>query len=183
MNTLLLRYINRDWNPDRHDFGRRGQVNMAVALAMRMSQEPAETTDPLFPGMTWGKGKWPSIQSALHFQLCNRIYGVGFPNQFDILMAPYGQAFRYADLKWNGGKYSGAEGLLMENDAIGKYHRAVAQGAAPLPFVMYVPSGYGRAANGKIPNVEETGDPSLMFTTSFDNGRETWRELSLSSIS
>jgi hypothetical protein len=182
MNTLLLRYINRDWNPDRHDFGRRGQVNMAVALAMRMSQEPAETTDPLFPGMTWGKGKWPSIQSALHFQLCNRIYGVGFPNQFDILMAPYGQAFRYADLKWNGGKYSGAEGLLMENDAIGKYHRAVAQGAAPLPFVMYVPSGYGRAANGKIPNVEETGDPSLMFTTSFDNGRETWRELSLSSI-
>ncbi len=182
MGALQLKYMNKEWNPEGHDFSKQVEVNMATVAGLRMSQAPVENADPLFPGMTWGKGKWPSIQSALHLQLCNRIYGIGFPSQFDILMTPYGHTFHYADLKWNNGEYMGEGVPSVENDPIGRYHRAVAQGAATLPFVFYVPRGYGKASNGDIPNVEETDDPNLIFTASFDNGREVWQELLLSSI-
>jgi len=139
--------------------------------------------------MTWGRGKWPSLQFAMHRQMCNRIYGAGFPNQFDVFIAPYGQAFRYADLKWNGGKYAGSVPLALGlfatgagDNAIVKYHEAVAQGAASLPFTFYVPRGFGIAGSRQIPNVEETNDPNLIFIVSFNNDEEVWRELRLSSI-
>ena len=182
MGALQLRFMDKDWNLEGHDFGRRGELNMAMMAALRMSQMPVESADPLFPGMTWGNGKWPSIQSALRLQLCMRLYGAAFPNQFDILMTLYGQTFRYADLKWNGAGYSGAEVPSAGNDGIGKYHSALSQGATPLPFVFHVPSGYGRNGDEGIPNVEETDDPNLIFTASFNNGKEIWRELSLSDI-
>ena len=57
-----------------------------------------------------------------------------------------------------------------------------AQGMEPLPFVFYVPSGYGKVSDKLIPNVKETDNPELIFTASFDNGREEWRQLDLSSI-
>ena len=105
------------------------------------------------------------------------------------MMAPYGHAFRYADLKWNGGKWAGTEipafgfgAATAGDDAIGKYHAALEQGGAPLPFVFYVPQGLGSTGNGQVPNVQETDDPSLVLTASFNDGEEVWRELILSEI-
>ncbi len=177
-----LRLIPAAWNPESHDFGRREEINAAVIAGRRMSQASVESTDPLFPNLTWGRGKWPSIQFALRTHLLSRLYGAGFPNRFSTMMAPYGYAFRYADQKWGGGRYTGNGAPSAEEDAIGKYHAAVAGGAAPLPFAFYVPVGYGRTDNGSIPNVEETDDPALMFTASFDNGREHWRELDMTGM-
>jgi len=182
MTAILLRCLNKEWNPDGHDFARRGQVNMAITLAMTMSQAPVENTDPFFPGMTWGKGKWPSIQYAQHLQLCNRIYGAGFPNQFEITMAPYGHAFHYADLKWGNGKYTGGEATGIEDNPIGRYHADITAGGESLPFTLCVPRGYGKNGDKDIPNVEETDNPELIFTASFNNGDEVWRKLSLASI-
>ena len=45
-----------------------------------------------------------------------------------------------------------------------------------------MPRGLGSAGNGSFPNVEETDDPSLMFTASFNGGDAAWRELLLESI-
>ncbi len=182
ISVIPLRCINKDWNTYGHDFAQRGQVTSALLTGMRMSQAPTENVDPLFPSMTWGKGKWPSLQFAQRVQLYRRLYGAEFPNRFDIMMVPYGHAFHYADLKWGGGEYTGVGTPSAESDGIGKYHTAIAQGAVPLPFIFYVPPGYGRTGEKNIPNVEETDDPSLIFTTSFNKGREVWRELSLLSI-
>jgi len=180
--ALQLRCLNKEWNPEGHDFARYGLVNMAVTLAMRMSQAPIENADPLFPGMTWGKGKWPSVQYAQYLQMCNRIYGAGFPNRFEITMAPYGHAFHHADLKWGNGKYTGVKAAGGEDNPIGSYHADVAAGGEPLPFTLYVPRGYAKNGDKDIPNVEETDKPELIFTASFNNGDEVWRKLSLASI-
>ncbi len=131
--------------------------------------------------MRWGRGKWPSLQFGQRLRLYRRLYGGEFPRRFDI-RALYGNAFRYADLKWGGGEYSGTKAGSGAADAIGRYHTAVAQGAAPLPFVLYVPRTYGRAGDKNIPNVEESDDPGVIFTASFDKGGEVWRHLSLSSV-
>lgn len=161
-------------------FGTQGQVNGTVLAAMMMSRVPDESVDPFFPDLTWGKGKWPSMQHVQHLQICGSIYGQGFPGQFGIA-SPYGNAFYYADLKWGGGKYTGElvnTGMWGippgGDDAIGRYLKAVAEGDTPLPFVFYVPWGYGKAGDRDISNVEETDDPAKMLTAEFDNGREAW---------
>ena len=180
MLTMQLKYINADWNPEGRGVSMRGQVNGVLVSAMEMSRAPAENADPFFPDLTWGKGKWPSMQYAQYLQICGRIYGPGFPNQFSI-MSLYGHAFHYADLKWGGGKYTGklvGAGMWGApaggDDVVGQYCEAVTGGDTPLPFVFYVPEGYGKAGENRIPNVEETNDPSLILTASFDNGSETW---------
>ena len=177
-----LRLLPAAWNPESCEFGRREEINAAVIIGMNMSQAPVESADPLFPGLTWGKGKWPSLRFALRTHLLNRLYGPGFPAQFSIMMAPYGYAFRYADLKWADGRYAGSGITVAQEDAIGKYHNAVASGDTLLPFSFYVPTGYGSTDNGNIPNVEETDDPALIFTTSFNDGREHWQELDMTTM-
>ena len=111
----------------------------------------------------------------------NRIFGSKFPKKISTGTALYGQAFRYADLKWGGGKYTNGKSSPKE-DVVGKYHGDIAQGMEPLPFVLYVPSGYGKVNDREIPNVKETDNPDLIFTAGFDNGREEWRKLDLSRI-
>ena len=182
LSAIPLRCINREWNTQGYDFGKWNEFNLAVATGIRMSQAPAESVDPLCPGMIWGKGKWPSIQLAQRVHLCTQIYGARFPDSFDMTMAPYGQAFEYADQKWNGGIYTGAKASSSTTDAIGTYHKDVEQRAATLPFVFYVPPGYARVGDKNIPNVEETNDPNLIFTASFNDGHEVWQAVSFSSI-
>ena len=189
LGAVPIRFLSKEWNTDGHDFGQRFQAVGALLLAWRMSQIPGEKPDPFFPKMTWGNGKWPSLQYAIHRQLCTRIYGPMFPDRFDTMMSPYGHAFRYADLQWNGNKYTGnimpAFGFgaaALGDDIIGKYHADVARGGNPLPFVLYVPPGLGSIENGPIPNVEETNDPNLVFTASFKGGEEVWQKLVLSEI-
>jgi hypothetical protein len=95
------------------------------------------------------------------------------------MMSPYGQAFTYADRKWNGGKYSNRHTTEKNEDIIGDYHQAVARGEKLLPFTIYVPHGYGNYSNQQIPNVEETDKPELIFSASFPED-ETWRDFRLS---
>ena len=187
--AVPLRLLKKEWNSDGHDLGRRTEVAGALLLAMRMSEMPVESPDPFFPGMTWGSGRWPSVQYAVHRHLCTRVYGPGFPGQFATMVAPYGLAFRYADLKWNGSKWAGTVmpafgfgAAAADDDAIGKYHAALEHGGEPLPFVFYVPQGLGSTGNGQIPNVEETDDPGLIFTASFNDDEEVLRDLILSEI-
>jgi hypothetical protein len=176
LEVVPVRCLDRGWNQYGHEFDRRRDINAAVTVAMRMSREPVESADSFFPSMTWGKGKWPSVQFARHIQLCGRIYGPEFPTRFGILSL-YGIAFNYADLKWNGGEYSGKSASAGDSNPVGNYHAAITRGVKLLPFVFYVPPGYGRNGDRNIPNAQETADPNLIFTASFDDGREVWREL------
>ena len=147
-----------------------------------MSLAKVESADPLYPGLVWGKGKWPSLRFALRTHLLGRLYGPRFPDRFSVMMAPYGYAFRYADQKYADGRYTGNGISGLQEDHIGKYHMSLTNGDKLLPFVFYVPPGYGTNVNGGIPNVEETENSSLLFTASFDVGREYWQELDMPSM-
>ena len=174
-----LKLQRREWNSDGHNLGDHSMISQGIARAWEMSRAGYEKTDSFFPGRTWGKGKWPSLQFVIRQQLLGRIYGMMFPERFDVMMSPYGQAFRYADMNWNGSRYCTPQSIARNDDAIGNYHKAIAGGTDPLPFTFYVPRGMGGDGNGPVPNVEETDDPSLVFTAVF-NGEEVWRELRLS---
>jgi hypothetical protein len=172
-----LRSLRPEWNAHGISMGKRVELVAVMPIALRLSQLPSEMPDPLVPGMTFGKGKWPSIQYAVSVSLFARVYGPGFPNQFDWLMVPYGLAFRYAALKWGNGEFKGLETPAAANGTIAKYHQAVNGGRKGLPFTLYVPAGLGKANGHAIPNVTETPDPSLIFTAEFEGGKEAWREL------
>jgi len=189
MGVIPLRFLKQDWNTEGYDFGQRLLALGSLVLAFGMSQSPEEKQDPFFIDMNWGKGKWPSVQYAIYRQLCTRIYGPMFPVRYDILMSPYGFAFRYADLKWNNGKYTsdvmqklGMGATAAVDNVIGKYHVDLKNRCELLPFVVYVPEMFGSNENGPVPNVVETDDPNLLFTASFNNGEEVWRDLRLSEI-
>ena len=177
LQSTQLRFVEATWNAERIGLGKRVDVTTAVPLAMRLAQLPVETPDPLFPSMRFGKGKWPSIQYARALSLLARVYGAGFPTQFDVQMSPYGLAFRYAALLSGREEFRGLALPSANGDAIGKYHGWLAAGRPELPFVFYVPKGMGRTNSHAIPNVRETDDARLLFTAEFDGGKETWREL------
>jgi hypothetical protein len=123
--------------------------------------------------MTWGKGKWPSVQFTSYIATAASIYGLGFPMRVDLLSL-YGHAFQYADKTLNGASYTGSRGPVNDLEAANRYIEAVSQGAKPLNFVLYVPVGFGTLAGRSVPNVEETDDPGKVFTARFDNGQEVW---------
>ena len=173
------RWIHKEWNNEGLETGEQGMLGQAVAQAFRMSKAKTEQPDPLFTGRVWGNGKWPSIQYILELMKFARVYGMMFPGKIDAMMSPYGQAFSYADTKWNGGKYYNRQAIEKGEDIIGKYHQALAQGEKPLPFTIYVPHGYGSYNQKRIPNIEETNKPELIFTASFP-GNETWSDFQMS---
>ncbi|MBN1189744.1 MAG: DUF362 domain-containing protein [Dehalococcoidales bacterium] len=173
------RISRKEWNTGGHDFGGVTDLMQAVTMAFNMSRNKEEKGDPLFPGRSWGEGKWPSLQYVLLLQDYARVYGQAFPDRIDILMSLYGMAFSYADMKYNQGRYCSPD--AANEDIIGKYHKAIAGGEAALPFTMYVPPGLGSYEGRKIPNTEETGDSQLVFLASF-RGEEIWRELHLSGL-
>jgi hypothetical protein len=181
LSAVQFKLSRKEWNVDSHNLGETMVLGQALARAWAMSQAKEEKPDPLFPARTWGKGKWPSLQYVLQLQLLAQVYGQMFPGRFDVMMSPYGQAFNYADTRWNGAKYGNAQAISRNEDVIGDYHKAVARGDALLPFTLYVPRGLGSYGGVRIPNVEETDDPKLILTASFP-GNEVWRELRLSSF-
>jgi hypothetical protein len=181
MAVLTLKLTKKEWNADGHDLGEGRALRYALTRAFAMSQAKEEKPDPLYQGRKWGNGKWPSLQYILQMELFNHIYGQMFPDRFDVAMSPYGQAFSYADTKWNGAKYCNAQAMNRNEDVIVNYHKAVARGDALLPFTVYVPRGFGSYGGVRIPNVEETDDPGLILTASFAD-HEVWRELHMSSF-
>ena len=169
--------FDKEWNTMGCNFAEPAKLKQALAKALVMSQAAVEHVDPLYPGRVWGKGKWPSLQYAFQGVIFGMIYGPAAPGNFDI-KSIYGLAMRYADM-CEGTDYCGKEALAKNENVIGNYHKAVAQGKKPLPFTLYVPQGFGTNGGAKIPNVQETKDAGLIFTAEFGNG-ENWRQLHLS---
>lgn len=182
LQTTQLRFVEAAWNAERIGLGKRVDVTTAVPIAMRLAQLPVEAPDPLFPSMRFGKGKWPSIQYARALSLLARVYGAGFPTQFDVQMSPYGLAFRYAALVSGREEFRGLAVPSANGDVISKYHGSLAAGKPELPFVFYVPRGMGKTNGHAVPNVRETDDARLLFTAEFDGGTEAWRELDATAI-
>ncbi|MGD1120273.1 MAG: DUF362 domain-containing protein [Dehalococcoidales bacterium] len=179
LSMAPARWIRKEWNNEGYETGEQGLVGQAVGRAYNMSKAREEHPDPLQAGRVWGNGKWPSLEYVLHLARFSRIYGLLFPGRIDWQMSPYGQAFAYTDLVWNDSRYCTRAAKMKNEDIIGNYHQAVARGAKLLPFTVYVPRGFGSYDNRKIPNVEETDNPELIFTASFPDN-ETWRDLRLS---
>jgi hypothetical protein len=178
-SMIPSKWIHKEWNTEGLETGEQGMMGQAVARAYGMSQAKVENPDPLYPGRAWGNGKWPSMQYVFELMKYARVYGPMFPNRIDTMMSPYGQAFTYADVKWNGSKYYNLEALKKGEDIIGNYHKAIAKGEKPLPFTIYVPAGYGSYSGRQIPNIEETDKPELIFTANF-GGKESWNDIKLS---
>jgi len=173
VSAQMLRNSRAQWNPCGHDFTDQLLLVFAAATAFRLSTMEIESPDFLFPNMTWGKGKWPSIQFASYMMTAILIYGPRFPMRIS-LSSLYGDAFQYADKMLNGAAYTGNQNLVSDRGAAKRYIDAVAQGAQPLNFVIYVPTGYGTMIGRPIPNVQETTDAAKVFTAHFNNDREVW---------
>ncbi|MEI7827449.1 MAG: DUF362 domain-containing protein [Euryarchaeota archaeon] len=170
---FLLKHTNSDWNPQGHDFAREYSLMWTATRAYEMSQSEAVSADPFVPGMTWGRGRWPSWQLATYMRITGTIYGAQSLENINLLSL-YGVAFQYANKTLNGGSYAGSSDLISEQNSLNAYIHATMNGADPLDFTLYVPEGYGSVGSVPIPNVEETGDPKKIFTAHFNNGAEIW---------
>jgi hypothetical protein len=148
-------------------------LKQPIALAYNMSQVEEEKSDPFFPDLVYGKGKWPSLQYATFLSRARSIFGSRFPSGVS-LYSLYGHAFQYADKTLNQSKYTGDPGLDSAPDAIDRYLQDVREGKERFDFVLFVPEGFGKLDGEKVPNVVETDDPQKMFTARFDGDRETW---------
>ncbi|MGB6894444.1 MAG: DUF362 domain-containing protein [Dehalococcoidia bacterium] len=171
--SALLRWGDGAFNGEGQDLFREYADTGACSVALRLALTPTESKDPLFPSMTWGRGKWPSLQFAKRAQIVSMVYGLEAPEGID-LVSLYGYAFDYADKAFNGGQFTGGPGPTADPSAAQKYVQAVEEGAEPLPFVLYVPAGFARCGERDVPNVEETADREKMFRVEFRDGEETW---------
>ena len=169
----MLKYSNRDWNAEQHDFLKEFRLAGIAVVAFMVSRAESEAEDPFFPGMSTGKGKWPTYQFASYLSTGSAIYGLEFPWRVGV-MSLYGLAFLYAGSMQNGISYTRGAGPGSDPEAANRYVEAVAAGAGPLDFVLYVPEGYGAIMGKAVPNVEETGDSSRLFTARFNGGNEVW---------
>ncbi len=167
-----LKFSCPQWNSQGHDFARDWMMVRACWVAFRMSQAAEETKDLFFPNLIWGKGKWPSLQSAQYALAATSIYGLEFP-QRATLLSLYGFAFQYADKKLNGGEFTGP-GPASGRESIQGYKEATEKGTPPLDFTVFVPKGYGNLNGTRLPNMQETEDPGKVFTASFAQGRQVW---------
>ncbi|MDP2919289.1 MAG: DUF362 domain-containing protein [Dehalococcoidia bacterium] len=168
-----LKYGNKSWNAEGHDFAREFRWQVLTGVAFQMSRLQADMPDMFVPTMTFGNGKWPSWQLVNFLANGNTIYGLGYPMRADLLSL-YGYAFQYADKTQNDGTYTGGTSPESDADSVNKYIRVVKDGAEPLDFTLYVPAGYGRMGMQEIPNVVETDNPAKVFTARFNGGKEVW---------
>jgi len=171
--SLQLRLADGAFNGEGEEMLKGYTDNGACSVAIRLALAPTESKDPLFPSLTWGRGKWPSLQFAKQMQILSMIYGEEAPDAIG-LASLYGYAFDYADKVFNGGQFTGGPGPTADPSAAQKYVQAVEEGAEPLPFVLYVPAGFARCGERDVPNVEETADRDRMFRAEFRGGEETW---------
>jgi hypothetical protein len=172
--TSLLRLMDASWNAHGHDLFKEFNYGFICGVAYQMSLMETELPDLFIPGLTWGKGKWPSFDLAKHVLFGLSLYGEQYPEkiQFPSL---YGMAFSHADKTQNQNRYVG--GLLNEPDQTGldSYVHGVAEGKVkPLDFTIYVPPGFDNLSGAVIPNVEVSTDQARVFTASFAGDKEIW---------
>jgi hypothetical protein len=171
--NYALRYTNKDWNPQGHDFAKEYALMWVANQAFDMSRSEAVSADLFVSGMTWGGGRWPSWQLATYMYVTGTTYGAQSLVNIS-LKSLYGTAFQYADKTLNGGSYTGSTDATSDPNSLNAYFQAVLKGATPLDFTVYVPEGHGSLESVPVPNVEETGDPKKIFTAHFNNGAEVW---------
>lgn len=174
-NTVTIsKHSDKKWNPEGHDFAHEFSLMGIANQAYELSKNDTVTMDPFVPGMSWGKGMWPSWELTKQIVSTSMLYGDFSSDKVSIASA-YGMAFSYADKTGNKGKYTGSvDQMISDPHAVNKYFEAFSNGAAPLDFTLYVPEGFGSLKNVKIPNVQETDDPAKIFTAHFNNGQEIW---------
>jgi len=168
-----IKYSKKEWNAQGHDFTKDYQLKSWISTAFNMSRMDSEEADPFFPGMTWGRGRWPSLQYVSHLSKMTSVYGSDIPSSVSIYSI-YGVAFQYADKTLNQSKYTGDPSLVSDPEAANRYIQAVRHGEEQLDFVVYVPEGFGTLDGESVPNVKEIDDPTKIFTAEFDGGQETW---------
>ncbi len=174
--TSMLKYSDPNMNPEGHDVFKDLVLGTGIVAAFRISQMEFEAPDPFLPGLTFGRGKWPSFQLARFLQVGMMLYGEGFPNKA-AFPSFYGAAFFWADHTQNGGRYAGDMQSEPDPDALDRYFSDLSSGQRkPLDFIFYVPEGYDNLSGNIIPNVEVTSDPNLILTASFAGGNEIWPE-------
>jgi hypothetical protein len=173
--TNGLRWADAGLNAEGLDFLKEYVESSLAMVGLTLSQMEMEGADPVFPAMTWGKGKWPSMQAARFLAIGTMIYGMGYPFMTTV-DSLYGVAFQYADKVFNGSTYTGDFESMSDpvSPLAMEYIQTVAGGAQSLPFVLYVPTGYGQVLGKAMPNVEETQDPARMLTVEFGGGAEVW---------
>ena len=175
MRTNALRWADAALNVEGLDFLKEYVDSSLVVVGLILSQMEIEGADPVFPTMTWGKGKWPSMQAARFLAVGSMIYGLGYPflTTVDSL---FGVAFQYADKMFNNSRYTGDFETVSDpvSTLATEYIQATDGGAQPLPFLLYVPVGYGNVLGRQMPNVQETQDASKVFRVEFDGGVESW---------
>jgi len=170
----VLRNSNPSMNAEGHDLFKDFLIGSRIFVAYQMSQMENEGPDPFFPGLTWGKGKWPSYQLVRFIQMGSFLYGGEFPYRV-VYPSLYSAAFFYADQTQNGGGYAGRIRSEPNPDAIEKYFEEVQSGRKePLDFIFYVPEGFANLSGAQVPNVQTSSDPSRVLTVSFDGGKEIW---------
>jgi hypothetical protein len=162
MTASNLRNSVPQWNEERHDFNKERFFGNVATVAFMMSQSPKEMPDPFFPGLTWGKGKWPSYSLALASCVHQMIYGWKFPSKISVFSL-YGSLVAFADHRQNGRRFVGTLRGIPDPKTVDNYVQAVKDDKMkPFDFTLFVPQGFG--AQGKLPNVHETQDAAKMFT-------------------
>jgi hypothetical protein len=169
-----FKFSDKSMNHDGHDVSKEFFLSSVSVAAYLMSQLEDEMPDPFQPGLTCGKGKWPSFKFARFFQIGSLLYGGEYPNRI-IFPSLYGSAFAYADITQNQGRYVGEIRSELNIDAVDRYISDVSENVEnQLDFIFYVPDGYDTLAGTKLPNVEVMSDPSKILTASFNGGKEIW---------
>jgi hypothetical protein len=170
----IAKYGDRNWNPEGHDFMENMHLVYKARVAFEMSQYGDIIQDTYVPGMSWGKGMWPSWQTASYVLLTYALYGSQSSKRINLGYL-YGLAFQYADKVLNEGGYTGSvDQMVSDPNSISKYFEALSRGADLLDFTLYVPAGYGSLEKVKVPNVAETEDHAKIWTSHFNGGREIW---------
>lgn len=174
-----IRTSNPDWNEDGHTITREQNYSSVCGVAMMMSFFPNEMPDPHFPGLMWGKGKWPSFKLAYEQFLRQSIFGFLYPKRV-MLVSLYGVLCAYVDHTQNGRKFMGNLRGAPNTKGPQMYVDAVKSGQMkPLDFTLYLPPTVG---GKELPNVEFTTDPAKTFTVLLEGGRLKWPDMRYSDV-
>ncbi len=174
LSAQMLKLSSAAYNAAGDELFKESFRDGVLVVAKLMSELGLEMPDPFMPSLTFGKGKWPSYQTAAFSRLGATLFGNGYPFKA-VFPSMYGMALYHADLTQNGGHYAGP--LIHEPDPEGvqRYIDEVVGGrTGALDFVFHVPPGFGNLAGVALPNVQESTDSALVFTASFAGGKEVW---------
>ena len=174
MRATSLKCADSQWNSSGYNILGEYLYGAAALVAYRMSQMEMGAPDFFLPGLTWGRGQWPSYQTAWFAYLGLTFYGEQFPYGIKY-PSLYSAAFHYADLTQNNGRYTGPDPARPNPNGITTYFSEVSsKKERGLDFTFYVPPGFDLLAGNPIPNVEATAESQKVLSASFHQGQEVW---------